>query len=89
MKRGIPEIRTRLYQLAHELDCPELAALADETVRTPPSRRVSPTSTRMTAKLAMEIRAYVAAHPQAAQTQIAARFNVNPGRVSEAMAGKW
>lgn len=44
-------------------------------------------STPMTPALAKQIRHYFAAHPDATQQEIANVFNVNSGRVNEALEG--
>lgn len=83
----IPEIQERLREKAAEHKDPELDLLASELTRRSPSSRAKITSARMTPELADAIRAYSRAHPDAAQASIASIFNVNPGRVSEALAG--
>ena len=84
-KRGIPEIRSRLREIADELENEELHALADEMYRNSPVRRARPSSAPLTPELAEKIRDYAKRHPKMHQRDIAQRFNVNPGRVSEAM----
>jgi hypothetical protein len=42
----------------------------------------------VTPELKAEMAAFAKAHPELSQTAIASRFNVNPGRVSEALQGK-
>jgi len=84
-KRSIPEIRARLRQIADEHGIEELHELADETYRNSPVRRAANRSAPLTAELAAEIRNYVAKHPTLHQRDVAQRFNVNPGRVSEAL----
>lgn len=83
----IPEIRERLFVLAVELDCPELAELAEGTKRRSPVKRAVVTSRPMTRTLAVAVRAYAAAHPETSQQQIAAVFHLNNGRISEALRG--
>lgn len=83
----IPEIQTRLHELAVQLGCAELSTLANELSRRRSPRRAAVNSQPMTPELKDAIRAYHRAHPQAAQTDIARVFNVNPGRVSEALRG--
>lgn len=83
----IPEIRKRLYELAEYYGIAELAVLADASyrrtyTRTPAKRR------NLTPDLAASIRAYVAANPEISMQDIAAKFYVNPGRVSEAVHGR-
>lgn len=83
----IPEIRDRLRQLAGELACPELDLLASELSRRPVRRRAAPSSAPMTDEMRDAIRAYHRAHPDRPQVDVARVFNVNPGRVSEALNG--
>lgn len=45
-------------------------------------------SASMTPEMADAIRYYAKAHPSASQHDIGAIFNVNPGRVSEALSGR-
>lgn len=84
----LPEVAARLRELAVSLPCPELNELADEIARRPAGTRAPVKSARMTAKLKADIIAFAAANPGMAQTEIGAHFNVNPGRVSEALKGK-
>jgi hypothetical protein len=83
----IPEIRDRLRELAGELSCPELDLLASELSRRPVRRRAAPSSAPMTAEMRDAIRAFHIAHPDRPQVEVARVFNVNPGRVSEALNG--
>ena len=48
--------------------------------------RTSRQSATMTPELADEIRRYAIGHPNLSNQRIANHFNVNPGRVSEALA---
>lgn len=84
-KRGIPEIRNRLREIADDLENEELHGLADEMFRNSPVRRARPSSVPLTPELAGKIRDFAKRHPKMHQRDIAQRFNVNPGRVSEAM----
>lgn len=84
-KRTIPEIRTRLREIAEESDMPELNDLADETYRKPPVRRAAHKSKKLTPALAAEIRMFARENPKMHQQDIATKFGVNHGRVSEAM----
>lgn len=84
-KRTIPEIRGRLRELADERGLEELHDLADETYRNSPVKRAANRSRPLTPKLADEIRRFVAKNPKLHQRDVAQRFNVNPGRVSEAL----
>lgn len=84
-KRTIPEIRARMREIADEHDLEELHDLADETYRNTPVKRASRKSATLTPELAAEIRAFVAKNPKLHQRDVAQKFNVNPGRVSEAL----
>ena len=83
----IPEIRKRLLAIAANLGNVEIASLANELVRRPPVRRSKVSSQPMTPAIKRAIRHYARRHPNASQTEIARHFNVNPGRVSEAING--
>jgi hypothetical protein len=85
-KRGIPEIRERLRELAVQHNMDELRELADEMYRNPPAKARAPVrSPKLTPELAQEIRDYARANPRAHQQDIAEHFGVNHGRVSEAL----
>lgn len=86
--RTIPQIRERLHELAGELGVPELAMLAEETKRRPVVRRARARSARMSDEVAQAIRAYVRARPGVSHMDVAKVFDVNTGRVSEAIRGK-
>lgn len=86
-KRTIPELRNRLRELADEHELDELHGIADEMFRNSPVRRAAPNSAALTPELAKKIRAFAAKNPKMHQREIAQKFNVNPGRVSEAMNG--
>lgn len=62
-------------------------ALAKMTRKPSQRRRAPANSVEMTASLCREIRAYSNAAPRATLQDIATRFNVNIGRVSEALNG--
>lgn len=83
--RGIPAVRDRLRELANEHGIDELNDLADQMYRKPAKNRAPVRSPKLTAKMAQEIRDYAAANPKAHQQDIAERFGVNHGRVSEAL----
>jgi len=84
-KRTIPQIRERLRELADEHGIEELHDLADETYRQSPLRRARNRSAVLTPALAEKIRKFVEKNPTLHQRDVAQRFNVNPGRVSEAI----
>jgi len=84
----VSEVQARLRHLASAHGIAELCRLADELSRRKPVKVASASSTPMTDKLRKEIRAYAEANPDMSQVDIAARFTVNPGRVSEALRGR-
>jgi hypothetical protein len=55
--------------------------------RASPTRRAAVKATRMTPTLARRIRRYAAHHPDKSQREIGVVFNVDGGRVSEAVRG--
>lgn len=82
----IPQIRERLVEIAQAQCLPELEFLADQLTR----RRFGQakrSSKAMTPELKEAIRAYHRAHHPISQAKVALVFNVNPGRVSEALRG--
>jgi hypothetical protein len=84
----LPEVATRLRELAQELDCDELNALASEIARRPSGERAPPSSAPMTDELRDEIRAIKRAKPEISQEDIGRALNINPGMVSETLNGK-
>ncbi|ABS14254.1 hypothetical protein I6H96_02665 [Brucella anthropi] len=84
----IPEIRRRLLEKSKKYDDPELAVLAKELCRRTSANRSAVKSSPMTPTLARQIRKYKTGNPDASHVEIASHFNVNPGRVSEALHGK-
>lgn len=84
----IPQIRERMYELAAELACPELAYLADATKRRYHGRSPRVHARRVTGPLAAAVRAYVRDHPEAHFEEVAPLFGIKGGRVSEIMFGK-
>ena len=84
----LPEVATRLRELAIDLGCDELNELADEIARRPSGLRAPKTSTPMTDSLRAQIRAMKAAEPDLSHAEIGRRLNLNPGRVSETLRGK-
>jgi hypothetical protein len=84
----LPEVVTRLRQLATDLSCDELSDLADEIGRRSPRHRAPNTSAPITDALKVQIRAMKTAEPHLSQAEIGKRINLNPGRVSEALRGK-
>lgn len=83
----IPEVAERLRLIAAEAGIAELQSLADELRRRPAGRKARPSAAPMTDELARQIRECRRANPALAQVEIARRFNVNQGRVSEVLKG--
>jgi isocitrate/isopropylmalate dehydrogenase len=93
----IPEVRaeiaminSRLMEINREMQdaIERLDALTKELVRRPPVNVAPRSSTRMTSALRQQIKAYATANPCKTHSDIGRMFNVNPGRVSEAVRGK-
>jgi hypothetical protein len=84
-------LANHLAQLRVGLDVAEaeLRALASQIPRRKlAGPRAPATSARMTPALARQIRAYKKANPDLGNAAIGFQFNVNQGRVSEALRGK-
>lgn len=93
----IPEIREELTSKAARLRtmARELIAQADaldeyvqELYRRPAIKRAPVTRSSVTPELRKLIRNYAKEHPDLNNATIGRRFNVDGGRVSEALAGK-
>lgn len=92
MSRPIPTIRAEMLQLAEEMRqdgftdwADRLVNMAAATRRRPMAGKAERKSVPLTARLAAQIRAYIYANPCRSQQEVANRFKVNPGRVSEAI----
>ena len=96
--RTIPVLRRRLFEMAgwlrqtHPQLCyfaDELHGIAEETKRRPYTRAAKPRARRLTEQLKADIRAYAEAHPNAHhEFEIARKFGVAGGRVTDAIRGK-
>lgn len=93
----IPEIREeltakakRLRIMARELidQADALDEYVEELYRRPAVKRAPVTRAAITPELKKQIRAYAKLHPDLNNATIGRRFNVDGGRVSEALAGK-
>lgn len=84
-KRTIPILRDRIRKIGEEQGIPELLEIADEMFRSAPKRRAKTKSRKMTPELAQHIRQFWRRNRHLHQRDIAQEFNVNPGRVSEAV----
>lgn len=85
----IPEVRAELVRLSEEHGIPRLRELADALHRSPPVSKAAPTAQPKTPELGRQIREYKAANPHMKQRDIAQVFNVDGGRVSEALNNKF
>ncbi len=90
---NIPEARLRLEAIRDEMLAAHLDYYAEDIdhilslmVREKYKERTTRQSATMTPELADEIRRYAIGHPNLSTQRIANHFNVNPGRVSEALA---
>lgn len=88
MSLTIPQIRNRLYELAVELRCPELARLAGETYRRRPIRKAPAKTIRITERVCECVRGMARDYPSMPYRDIG-RFNggIDGGRVSEILHG--
>jgi hypothetical protein len=90
----VPDVAKRMREIAeliqaeHPGESVELIELAGELRRRFSGPRAPASSTPITPELNEEIREYAEANPGMAQQEIAVIFNVNHGRVSEAIKGK-
>lgn len=84
-RMSIPEVRERLRELAEEHGIDELYELADQMYRKSARKRAPIRSPKLTPEMIKDIREYAAANPDAHQQDIAQKFGVNHGRVSEAL----
>lgn len=83
----VPEVRRELFALGLALGSDRLRYLAAQLVRRSAVRRAPPSARRATPRLRAEIRGFAEAHPELTEFQIGEAFQVNQGRVSEALAG--
>lgn len=95
-KRTIPEVQSSMLDLAEDLELgvvsPEVAAIelrdyVRELYRRTPKSRAKPTARRVTPELRKQIRAYKKLHPDFSNRKIGRHFDVDGGRVSEALRG--
>ena len=84
----LPEVATRLRELASEVKCEELQKLANEISRRPITHRAPKQSASMNAEIRAKIRSIKRANPDIPHTVIGVMLNINPGRVSETLRGK-
>lgn len=94
---NVPQARQNLTRLARDLQLgritkPQAAEAIRESMklltRECPMRKAAPRKRYVTRRLVTEICAYAREYPEAHLSDIAAWFDVNPGRVSEILNGK-
>ncbi len=82
-------IASRLYDAGNVFEANKICTvIADHLHQRKRIRNTAQRSRPCTKALAKEIRAYAAANPGDSSQKIADIFNVNPGRVSEALNGR-
>ena len=84
----IPEVRKELRLLAIQLKSPRLNELASELTRRPYVRKAVVKSAKVTDSMETSIKAFADRNKHLSFVEIAQYYNVNPGRVSEVLAGK-
>ncbi len=88
----IPEARRQLLLVAKMADADTAARIrhiiSKYMTREKPVRRAPVKSRGVTSGIALQIRKYAAANPTAHFSEIATRFGVNQGRVSEVLTRK-
>ena len=89
----IPAARAHLRAMRDEMEAAHLDYYAEKIdyalslmVREKYKERTARQSATMTPELAEQIRRYSVSHPNVSTQRVANHFNVNPGRVSEALA---
>lgn len=88
MSYRMARIRKQLEELAIEHDDNRLLAIADELHNRKPVRQAPPQRETLRSVNPAEVRRYAETHPDLDYVGIGAHFNLNAGRVSEAVAGK-
>jgi hypothetical protein len=88
-KLTIPQIRAELEEMSMSLNNRRLIELADMLKRNPRNMQSPRKSLKMTTELGDKARDLHEADPTLSQVEIAEQLGINPGRVSEALAGKW
>jgi len=88
MSYRMERIRKQLEELAIEHDDIRLMAIAEELHNRKPVRRAPPQRETLVSVHPEAVRLYAKDHPDLDYVGIGAHFNLNAGRVSEAVAGK-
>lgn len=89
----IPEIRAKLEEIMlrptiNPLDATDIFNLISQLKRRPAVSRGKPASRPVTTDIELRIKHLRATEPDWTQAKIAHQVGVNPGRVSEVLAGK-
>jgi hypothetical protein len=87
MCRSIIEIREEMFMVALAEQDLRLLNWALDTFRQPAVKKARATASEMTVAIGDAVRAMCAEHPNWTNRMIGANFNIDGGRVSEAMAG--
>lgn len=86
-RQRLDEMRVRFLGEGRDEDAAEIEGIIQNLHRVKyRSRRAPHQSQTVTGRLSLEIAEFAKANPQMTTAKIAERFNVNPGRVSEAIA---
>ncbi len=83
----IPDVQKRLEEIAEEKGLSELRTLAGHLSRQSPRRKAPQASEPCTDEKREKIRQFAFDRPTMTQVEIGRQFNVNQGRVSEALRG--
>ena len=83
---SIPQARALLHDLANQHGIQDLHDIANALYRRNiKGKRAPVTSTKVTPALVADIRSHVRQHPNDSNQKIANLFNVNPGRITDAL----
>ncbi|MBA4042892.1 MAG: hypothetical protein C0471_00490 [Erythrobacter sp.] len=85
---SVPQVRKRLFEIAEETNNEELVYLANELFQKQMKKKAKAKSDELTPELAEEIREYLLANPELHNQDVANVFNVNIGRVTDALQHK-
>jgi hypothetical protein len=93
----IPGAREELAQMAQDLKSIGLVSysnrlnriIEEKMVRTPYARKAQVTSAQLSPNMVKDIKKFLKDNPNMALNKVAEKFEVNPGRISEILHGKW
>lgn len=90
MNISIPEARNQLNEWAEAWGKPELAELASKMFRTQVKPRKSGRiSKKITPEVAAKVKIFMANNPDVASMEVAKMFDVNLGRITDILNGKY